>query len=1098
MVFRWWRSNPDQGSVKPQTLQPVLSSFVRRVLHSSDDGVKFGSDSPSCVTTVRFDPKLGVESPPRFTSSLESLPLHLSRIATNVTCAFIAASWFPIIRKLFELRNLIFRSPRNHHVLTLSLECLEERLAPTINVAVVGGSNNDSGFAAIVSQLNDHYYSSDLNATLVSPTQVNTVEQLNNYDVVVIGNNGLSPTTGSAFSTFASALKSWVQAGGGVVATGGTILGAGIASGNPLPDIDAIVPVNTQGAFSISIPGAVLQNVGPSHFVTNGVSLFGLSGGNYFEFPTGGGPGGNPLVDDGATVLGAVNDMPCVVVGNEGAGRGVYLGLNYAFVPGYNIDLRFGNADRLLQQAVTWAAGPNEQTITIQSLIDRTYGDGPFGISATTSSGLPASFKVVSGPATILGNNGLLITGAGTVTVEASQDGDGSAYLPATPVDKSFTVNKAHLTVKPNDKQRFYGQDNPALTYTLTGFINGENALSAGISGTAILSTPATATSPVSGSPYFISVDVSGLQAPNYDFIPATNYNSTPNYGLLFINKAHLTATADDQQRLYGQSNPALTYTLTGFVNGENATDAGVNGSSNLSTTATPNSPVSGSPYTISMDVSGLQAANYDFTPVNGKLTINKAHLTVTADDKSRGIGQDNPPFTATLTGFVNGETQANSVTGIAAFSTNATTTSPAGNYTITPTQGTLSAANYDFPSFVPGKLQILLALSKTVLQSSKNASVYGQSTTFFVTVSPLIDKGIPTGTVIFLVDGSPLVSNAATLVGGKYSFSTTALSAGNHLVSALYGGSTSYSGSSNSLTQSVNPATTKTVLSSSASTAAFGQTVTLTAKVSAQSPSSITPTGMVSFMDGSTVLGTPTLSKGVATLQTTSMAVGKHNLTAVYASDTGNDAASTSTTLAQTVNKAATKVVLASSLTPTAYGQVVTLTAMVSVVSPGAAPLSGPVTFKDGSTVLGTGNLTNGVATFPTAALTVGSHSLTAVYGGDANTASSTSAVLTQKVNKAATQVNLSLSLSSVLFGQSVTLTAQVSVIAPGMANLTGTVTFKDGTTVLGTMTVNGNGVATFSTMKLAKGQRKLTAVYNGDSHTAGSTSTVMTETVN
>ncbi|MFD1275555.1 Ig-like domain-containing protein [Streptomyces kaempferi] len=84
-----------------------------------------------------------------------------------------------------------------------------------------------------------------------------------------------------------------------------------------------------------------------------------------------------------------------------------------------------------------------------------------------------------------------------------------------------------------------------------------------------------------------------------------------------------------------------------------------------------------------------------------------------------------------------------------------------------------------------------------------------------------------------------------------------------------------------------------------------------------------------------------------------------------------------------QTVNVAATTTVLTSAPDPSVFGQGKVLTATVAVVSPGAGVPSGTVSFFDGATLLGTGTLSGGVATFATATLSVGSHALTAVYGG-------------------------------------------------------------------------------------------------------------------
>jgi hypothetical protein len=131
-----------------------------------------------------------------------------------------------------------------------------------------------------------------------------------------------------------------------------------------------------------------------------------------------------------------------------------------------------------------------------------------------------------------------------------------------------------------------------------------------------------------------------------------------------------------------------------------------------------------------------------------------------------------------------------------------------------------------------------------------------------------------------------------------------------------------------------------------------------------------------------------------------------------VYGGDT-NFNTSTSSTLSQVVNKASTTTTVTSSANPSVYGQSVMFTATVAAVSPGAGTPTGTVTFKDGSTVLGTGTLSGGVATYTTSTLALGTHSITVVYGGDTNFASSTSGALSQVVNQAA-----SYSLSGLPYG--------------------------------------------------------------------------------
>ena len=104
-------------------------------------------------------------------------------------------------------------------------------------------------------------------------------------------------------------------------------------------------------------------------------------------------------------------------------------------------------------------------------------------------------------------------------------------------------------------------------------------------------------------------------------------------------------------------------------------------------------------------------------------------------------------------------------------------------------------------------------------------------------------------------------------------------------------------------------------------------------------------------------------------------------------------------------VNKGETTTTLVSSTNPSVFGQAVTFTATVSPVAPAAGTPSGTVTFKDGTTPLGTGTLNGaGVATFTTSTLAVGHHNITAVYGGDASFNGSTSNSVDQVVEKADT----------------------------------------------------------------------------------------------
>lgn len=314
-------------------------------------------------------------------------------------------------------------------------------------------------------------------------------------------------------------------------------------------------------------------------------------------------------------------------------------------------------------------------------------------------------------------------------------------------------------------------------------------------------------------------------------------------------------------------------------------------------------------------------------------------------------------------------------------------------------------------------------------------------------------------------------------------SYTDTAVTNGTayyYEVTAVNGGGESSGSNEASATPQQVSLQSATVLTSSASSPVFGQSITLTATVTAASGSA-TPTGNVLFMDGQTPLGTALLnSSGVATLNVILTTVGTNNLTASYSGDSTFDS-SKSATLSEKVKKASSQVALTSSTASLAFGQSVTFTATVGAVSPGSGTPTGSVTFYSGTTVLATATLSNGVATFTTSGLAVGSHTIKASYGGDPDFGTSSKSI-SQPVKKDTTK--LGGSPTTATKNQAVTLTATVSVASPGSGSPTGTVTFKDATTgqSLGTATVV-NGTATLSSVTFTtSGKHKITVSYSGD----------------
>jgi len=278
------------------------------------------------------------------------------------------------------------------------------------------------------------------------------------------------------------------------------------------------------------------------------------------------------------------------------------------------------------------------------------------------------------------------------------------------------------------------------------------------------------------------------------------------------------------------------------------------------------------------------------------------------------------------------------------------------------------------------------------------------------------------------------------------------------------------------------------TALSSSKNPSATGTSVTFTATVRAASVSG-TPAGMVTIKDGTGTLGTVPLSAGRAILTTSTLIAGSHNITANYGGN--NNFHPSSASITQIV-KQPTTTTLGASVNPSAFGQAVVFTA--SVVPAAAA---GTVTFKDGAVMIGTSGLVSGKARLTSAVLAPGTHSITATYGGSTVFLGGTSGVLSHSVNKASTRTIVVSSHNPSVFGQSVTFTATVAAVAPGSGTPTGTVTFKNGGTVLSSGTLV-SGKVTFSTAALAPGAHSITVSYNGSTDFNTSTSGVLAQTVN
>jgi hypothetical protein len=340
------------------------------------------------------------------------------------------------------------------------------------------------------------------------------------------------------------------------------------------------------------------------------------------------------------------------------------------------------------------------------------------------------------------------------------------------------------------------------------------------------------------------------------------------------------------------------------------------------------------------------------------------------------------------------------------------------------------------------------------------------------------IGAGVPAGTVTFTPGNtSPLTAPSS---------SETPTTAGPAAFQAFYSGDIATNSPSNSGCEPVTvtlPVATTTKVTSSANPSAVGANVTFTATITPATTGGPPVTGTVTF----TISGGPTLTgtvmNGQATATTNALTFGTHTVTAMYSGDT-TYISSTSAPLTQSVLYASTTT-LASSANPSVWGQPVTITATVAAVPPATGTPTGTVTFTIDGVAGAPVALSGGKASFTTAALAPGTHSITAAYSGDSTfLPSNASLTPAQAVGQATTTLSLT---ATQVAGYTFQFTATISISPPAAGTPTGTVTFSAGDLPFATVPVSGT-VATV-TSNLPTGEAVFTggvvvvaAAYSGD----------------
>jgi len=375
------------------------------------------------------------------------------------------------------------------------------------------------------------------------------------------------------------------------------------------------------------------------------------------------------------------------------------------------------------------------------------------------------------------------------------------------------------------------------------------------------------------------------------------------------------------------------------------------------------------------------------------------------------------------------------------------------------------------------GILTVSKNSSATAVSSDNNPSFYGQQVTFTADVSS--SSGPPPGAVQFRLNGTEF-GPAVALVAGRASVSTSSLTPDNYTITAEYTGDANYISSSGAIAggQTVARAPVSVNIAALPNPSVYGQTALFTAHVTSAAG---VPTGTLRFrLDGVDSGPALLLSGGMASINIPDLTAGDHQIEAEYSGDSNYAPATGTLTGGQTVNKAASMIIMATSPNPSLYGQQVTLTAAVS--SDAGVP-AGTVQFRADGADIGTPvPLAAGAASFSTSSLTGGIHAITAAYSGDANHSSADDLLGGgQTVNRASTSVIITALPATAVYGQQVTFTATVT---SGAGTPGGSVLFRLDAADIAPPVVLASGVASLVKSGLPMGSHAVTFEYSGDTN--------------
>ncbi len=411
------------------------------------------------------------------------------------------------------------------------------------------------------------------------------------------------------------------------------------------------------------------------------------------------------------------------------------------------------------------------QTITFPAIGDKRYGD-TFALNATSDSGLAVSYTVISGPATISGNQ-VTVTGVGSVVIEATQSGD-ATYAPAQAVQQSFTANAAQLTATISASNKTYDGTNVAsVTYDVTGKIGSDVVTASG--------TAATFSGKNVGTGLTVTatgITLNGADAAKYVLV-STTATTTAN-----ITAKALAATITASSKVYNASTAAsVTYNLSGVIPGESV------GATGTATFDTKNVGTGKTVTATGITLTGADAGNYTVNATattTADITVKSISVTgITAGSKTYDGNTSATLVTsgATLIGVESGDTVTlNTAAAVGTFATASAGSGKVVNVSGL-TLGDVDASNYSLAAYstTADIAQKSLTVSISVADRAYDATTSANATYNLSGIIPG-DSVTASGTAVFadknVGTGKTVTATGITLNGAasnNYSVATTA-----------------------------------------------------------------------------------------------------------------------------------------------------------------------------------------------------------------------------------------------------------------------------------------------------------------------------------